>query len=467
VPKPGRIAALLAVTAACGFPRPRDVPGVSDDAGAGAAVMDAAVTDSALADVPDVPGVTLHVSTSGDDANDGFVLPVKTLKHAIGLAAANGEIKNIVLASGRYSTALGETFPYTLPANVTLIGPAGGGAILTGSNAEPGMIVDAGTLRDLELEDFTVAITATGTATVANVHIRTSMLAVRAETAARLTVDNLDVTGSVGGCATGIELNGEAKLDAIVLATRSLGTALNAKDHSAVSISKGNITGDRGCAQIVMFVTTDNAFALSESTLDGGADGLSFAPRSSILQVTIKNTTVRNLKNDGLGGGTGFGGSVAFQMIGGALSDNGRGGAEIVGGDWSFTNVTMEQNKVFGIYFQGDYTPAMDTLTMRGCIVNSVSNSIYLFDDAFADLGTTASPGNNTFVSSQGVGLSIDGNGGTGVPTTIDAVGDVWRPNVQNADANGKYPDSAKITMPVDLVSGNNYSLTQNWVLHL
>src|SRR5215468_143263 len=44
-------------------------------------------------------GKTVQVSTTGDDANDGITEPVKTLKHAIGLALADGEITSISLAS--------------------------------------------------------------------------------------------------------------------------------------------------------------------------------------------------------------------------------------------------------------------------------------------------------------------------------------------------------------------------------
>jgi hypothetical protein len=440
-----RISAALLLVSACGFPRPADVgdpPGEPPDAAKDAI------------DAPEQPGTVVHVSNTGDDSNDGLIMPVKTLKHAIGIAAANSQITKIVLASGHYATATGETFPYTVPANVTIIGPAGGGGILTGSNTEPGMIVDAGTLQDLELEDFAVAITATGMARATNVHIRTNMLAVRAETTARLTVNNLDITGTVAACATGIELNGAAEFSATTLSTRNLGTALNAKDQSAVNIVGGSITGDRGCTQTVMMVTTNKPFMLSDSIFDGGADGLSFSPRSSTLQVTIVNTIMRNLKNDALGGGVQFGGLVTFNMSGGEVSNNGRGAVESFGGNWSFTNVTMTQNLVFGIYFQG-LLPAPGTLTMRGCTVSGSPDAIYLFDEAAADLGTAVSPGNNTFQSALGVGLDIDGS----TQPRIDAVGNTWRA-VQGADPQGRYPSGiAPISGFVDRVAGNNYAI--------
>ena len=34
------------------------------------------------------PGTTIYVSTTGDDTNDGFAQPVKTLKHASGVQAS-------------------------------------------------------------------------------------------------------------------------------------------------------------------------------------------------------------------------------------------------------------------------------------------------------------------------------------------------------------------------------------------
>jgi hypothetical protein len=437
-----RSAAALLLMSACGFPRPADVGGTPGE------------PSDAAPDAPEQPGTVVHVSNTGDDANDGLTLAVKTLKHAIGIAAASSQITKIVLATGHYATAAGETFPYTVPANVTIVGAAGGGSILTGSNTEPGMIVDAGTLQDLELEDFTVAITATGMATVTNVHVRTNMLAVRAETTAKLTVNNLDITGMVAACATGIELNGAAEFSATTLSTRNLGTAVDAKNQSAVNITRGSITGDRGCTKTVIVVTTSKPFLLSDSILDGGTAGISFLPKSATLQVTILNTILRNFKNDALGGGTGFGGLLTFDMSGGEISNNGRGGVEAVGGLWSFTNVMMTQNGVFGIYFQGSL-PAPGALTMRGCSISGTPDAIYLFDEAAADLGTAGSPGDNNFQSFAGVALDIDG----ATQPRIDAAGNTWRA-VQGTNPQGKYPSNiAPVFGPVDRVSANNYAI--------
>ncbi|HMG23919.1 MAG TPA: hypothetical protein VK607_21440, partial [Kofleriaceae bacterium] len=91
------ISLLVSLLVACGFPRPSNVGG--DD---GPVPGDAA--DPVPGDASE-PGLVVHVSPAGDDANDGLVSPVKTVKHAIGIAAANTEITRIVLASGTYSAA--------------------------------------------------------------------------------------------------------------------------------------------------------------------------------------------------------------------------------------------------------------------------------------------------------------------------------------------------------------------------
>jgi hypothetical protein len=439
---------LLLTLAACGFPKPADVPG--DGAPSDAAAADTATTD-APADAPDDPRFLLHVSPTGDDANDGIALPVKTLKHALGIAAANKQITKIVLASGRYSGASGETFPYTVPGGVTVAGPAGGGAILAGSKTEPALTVDAGTLDALELEDFAVAIVATGVARVSNVRIRSSAVAVRAETAAELTVDNLDVTGTVAACASGIVLNGAADLTVTTLATRNLSSSLDAKDQSTVHLTGANVAGDPGCmtqggpARYVMSGNTTKTVVLRDSLVDGGSFGLTFGN----AQVTITNTIVRNMKFDGVDPGSG-----GWQMIGGEVSNNGVG---LEGGNPnnSFTNVTFAGTGLV-IYWFGT---GSSKLVLRGCTLGGL---IQLENAAVADLGTTTSPGNNTFRPSQGVGLEIIGGG-----APVDAVGNTWKPSAQGADAQGHYAPGTSVQGPIAGASTDNFTVGTGRVLNL
>jgi len=178
--------------------------------------------DDAAPPPDDNPSSTVNVAPTGDDAADGIAAPVKTLKRAIGIAGANPMITTISLAAGRYEAATGETFPYTVPANLTIHGPDGGGAILAGTATIPGLVVDAGTLRSIELETFMVAITARAATTIQSVRVRDSGTAVRGEATGQVTVDGIDITGTAGACATGFELNGGAALTATNVATRTL-----------------------------------------------------------------------------------------------------------------------------------------------------------------------------------------------------------------------------------------------------
>ncbi|MEO7732106.1 MAG: DUF1565 domain-containing protein [Kofleriaceae bacterium] len=441
-----RLSVILAIALpACGFPRP---PAITDDASAAvdarpgsdaAADSDAAPADAAPADaavsIDARPGTTIRVAGTGDDSNDGITAPVKTLKHAIGLAAANDQITSIVLAPGRYESAAGETFPYTLPANIILSGPAGGGAILAGSNTEPGMIVNTGALQDLELEDFTLAIRATGQARVTNTHVRTKSLAMRAELMAALIVENLDIAGAVGACASGIELAGDASLTATNLVTRGLSTSVNAHDQSAATLTGAQTTGDEACATPsdigVFMISTTKTFTLKDSLIDGGLNGLRIVGTSTPTKVTVQNTTIKNLKAVAISGS-----KFSLDMTGGEISNTLGAVTGSLNAELKLTNIAIKSQRAASIEL-GDGL----TLVMRSCVV---SGFIYVFGNMVIDLGTTASPGNNTLLSFSDNSSAVEiENGGR-----VDAVGNTWRPNVQGADGSGHYA-AATITGPV------------------
>jgi len=392
----------------------------------------------------------VQVSTTGNDANDGITQPVKTLKRGIGIALANGEIATVSVAAGRFDAANGETFPYTVPGGITIEGPAGGGAILAGSGSELGLSLESGTLANLEFEGFAVAVTATGTGHITGARVRTSALAIRAETAAQLTIDSLDITGPTAGCKTGIELNGGAGLVATNVRTATLATAIVAKDHSTVTLGGGMIAGDASCTNLANIdIESTGSTMIADTLIDGGAFGMFFPVDGPATPVTLTNTTIRNLTGDGLGGR-----AVNLTMTGGALM-NSQDGLQASGGTWSFTNVMITGNRGLGIYIQGTAANAIATLTMRGSTLSQNALGVDVFDFAVADFGTVASPGGNNFSG------NTDGNFGAQL---INAVGNTWRPNVQGADAQGHYT-VATIPGPVAFASGNNFVLGSGWSL--
>ena len=431
-----RVVVPLLLLTACGFPRPRDVG--DDVPGDSGTTID--------------PASIIHVSPSGDDVNDGFTSPVKTIQHAIVIAAGNSKVAQIALAPGSYSASSGEAFPYVVPPNVTLIGPIGGSAVLSGGKTSRAFTIDTGGVQDLDLQDFTTAIIATGAAHVKNVKIETSALAIQAETTAVLTIDNLTVSGTLGACGAGIVLNGHAALGANTLETHNLLTTLDMRDQSSADVSNATVSGDLNCSGNgeMIDVTSTASFRLSDSVLDGGKGGIGITPKSPTFQAVLTNTHIRNMRDGALAGGFG-GASASFQMIGGELSNTNSTAVQIGPGVWTFTGVTFKQNKDVGIYLQDG------TLVMRSCTVIGNGLGIDVFVDSTADLGTADSPGNNVF-QNNGVSIAVESNiGVNGI--SVQAVGNIWNPSVQNADENGKYATVATITGPVAAPANGNYSV--------
>jgi len=398
------------------------------------------------------PATTILVATTGNDANDGLTGPVRTVKRALGLAASDMSITGISIAAGRYDAANGESFPYTVPSKITISGPAGGGAVLAGSGAEPALMVASATVSDLEFESFTVAVVVTGTTTLSNLRVRSSGVAIRGETASELAIDHLDVTGAT--CSTGVQLDGAANATVDTASTRMLGHAFDLHDQSTLALTNGTITGDPTCNDpsldnASVSVGTSGAVTIGSTIIDGGYRGIALSA-TTLPPVTLTNTTIRNVTDDAIVG------SAKVTITGGELSNNGRGGIETVGGTWSLTNVALKGDAVFAIYIQGD------ALTMRGCsVTGNPMFGVYIFGGT-ADLGTASSPGGNTFQGNGLVGVDLDATSGT---TTVPAVGNTWRPNVQGADAQGRYT-AGNVTGPVARNADDNFAIqTSGWTL--
>jgi hypothetical protein len=423
---------------ACEFPRPADV---LDDAASGEGQPESVVL----------------VSTTGDDVHDGLTVPVRTLKRAIGLATANDLITTISLAAGRYSSATGESFPYTVPSDVTIAGPVGGGAVLAGTDTEQGLMVASGGLRDLELEDFTVAVTGSGSAELTNLRIRSSTLALRGEASSRLMVDRFDVTGPLGGCATGIELNADADLKANEVSTRALSVSFHLKDRSTSSLTRANVVADNACnpGQVAigaLTVTTTHSFELRDSIIDGGTNGVVFLSTGTRTTAILANTTIRNVTGTSI-----IGRRVSFAMTGGELS-GGNSGLDVRDSNGQIINAIFKQYQNVAISIGDDAA-----LTMRNCTITAGALGIYLYASTAAlDLGTVASRGNNV-IQNQSTGIHMDPGSNQ---LHVEAVGNTWIPDLQGADAEGHYP-SMRLVGPVSAGTRGNFDFPASCSLHL
>lgn len=429
--KPMHAGLPLLLLVACGFPRP---PDVGDDVPGDA-------TDS---------GFTIHVTTTGDDGNDGLVQPVKTLKRAIELTSANAKVTGIVLATGTYSSASGETFSYIVPSNLTIAGPTGGGAILHGDGAEPALTVHVATLQDLELENFGTAITSMGPTKLSNIRVRTSAIALHGQAGAAISVDDLDITGTAGGCTAGIVLEADADLRGTMLAAHGLGTVLDSSDDSTSDLTGVNINGDAAC-KVPMFEITSNAtFSLHDSVLDTGDGGIDVnsSTAAAQTQVTLTNVTVHNIKTSPASFR-----NASVKQTGGEFSRNTASTTiGVIFATLSATQVMIDQNSGGAMYAQDM------SLKMRDCIVagNASGIEVSVIDNEVVDIGTAADAGGNLFLNT-GTGLKVQGS--DFALREVNAIGNTWNPNTQGADADGHYSPILVVQGTSTGIVGANYTL--------
>jgi len=134
-------------------------------------------------------------------------------------------------------------------------------------------------------------------------------------------------------------------------------------------------------------------------------------------------------------------------MIGGELTSTTGSGAQLGLGTWSFTNVKIHQNKDLAFYLQNA------DLVLRNCQIIDNGWGIDVFQGSTADLGTVASPGGNVFQRNKAGSIFAES------PARVNAVGNTWSPNVQGADANGKYSITEIISGPVTAPDNGNYGI--------
>jgi hypothetical protein len=155
------------------------------------------------------------------------------------------------------------------------------------------------------------------------------------------------------------------------------------------------------------------------------------------------------------GGGVSLGGNSSltianstFTRSGSALDLSGSGTATI-------TDVTIADCWM-GLFATSGRSIRARNLQVTGSYRSGVHiGSTTLVD---YDFGTTEDPGNNLFRDNNTSGWELDANFAFSVPLmTINAIGNTWNANVQNADANGKYTVPSGVVFAPSSGSGPNY----------
>lgn len=437
--------ALLILVVACTVSNPKYCPNkMCSDAGTNP-VDGAKPVDGTMPD----PKTTIRVSPGGNDAADGLAAPVKTLKRAISIASSNGAIKTIHLEPGKYTSAGEESYPYTVPKEVTVLGDPG--TILIGTNSEEGLIVDSSSLVNLEFNDFLTAIHSVGNATANNIVVRTSSVGgvgILADGSAKVTGKDLKFTGDSMCTTAGVRAIGNSEVTIDTFSSADM-MSVDLRDQAVVSIRKGTIASKTsGCNPLVK--ASGKSLTLVETVVSGGSEGI-HQYGNGRLEITLRNTTIADTMNYAI-----VGEGHVLSMIGGEIRST--SGVTLLGGTSTFTNVSITGSPVHGILVNEGPEPAR--LKVRGCTITGLHAGV-MVSTGTTDLGTAADPGNNTIRGNPFSNLTI----GAGEVLSVTAVGNTWNANVQGTNSDGHA--SHLVVGPVSQQNGNNFTIFNSSTIQL
>lgn len=406
------------------------------------ASVDPSGDPSAMPDSSPDPQTTIRVSPVGNDFADGLAGPVRTIKRAIELASGNSTILAISIDAGTYGLAHGESYPYVVPEGLKILGKSG--AVLAGTNTEAGLVLNTGSIQNLELEGFRTAVHVRGVATVTKLTVRASQLGLLIGGTAKLTANDLTFVGDSACKNVGLQALGQAQV--IIDTLRSAETlSVEARDQAVVSITKGTVTSSSSKCDSLM-IANGKSLVLSESYMSGGFHGITVGFDSKEVEVTLANTTISDTTGPAI-----FGSPRSFKMTGGELRNSWKG-ADIIGGTQVFINVAVKGMIGAGIITSNGSEPA--SIKLRGCTITGNDTGV-VTDSTTSDFGSAADPGNNTIKNNRFINVD-----NPFFPVTITAVGNVWSPGVQGSNAEGKYR-AQTILGPVPSVEFTNFGLEE------
>jgi hypothetical protein len=254
-----------------------------------------------------------------------------------------------------------------------------------------------------------------------------------------------------GGCGALFSFTGPATLTLDGVTIRHGGKIIGTNAGSATIDIKGNSllenrsthAGTNYCSPLMEVYYTGNTVTISDSTIRGSAGG---GGGSGV-----------GLRTDGTFAGTVTLSNVTFESFvynpgatGAALS---LAGATSATASMTLSGVNTFSSSDAGIYVLGGVTVGVTGTTFQNMnnygvrVTSSASSSV-------VDLGTSGSPGGNTFTNNTPSSVRNE------TTNTLNAAGNTWKANIQGADASGHYT-AALVAGPA---SGANYELTGSGV---
>jgi len=438
------------------------------------------------------PPQTYYVDPiAGSDANKGTQnKPFRTLFKAVTTAQPGDTVS---LGPGVYSQATnGEQFGTTsqpIPAvsGLTILGALENGlpaSTLQGTGSEVGLSLQANTtVKNLNLIGFDRAITAvqgqhslsnlslTGNAqgiwmgnfsqtTLAGsaISLTAAATGVLVARTGQFTMDGGSISGRASSCTTGatglfVFGSGQATLKNGVNLMNIAGAALAIRDTAQATLDTATIsrTLPSGCTPVASVSAAGSASLTLHSTIVRSIDGTNAGgiEMQDSVQVTLEGGSVSRhtgtaIRVLGTGKLSVNGSSFTSNQIG--IDASGAPQASI-----TITGATLQYNKQVGII-----APAFK---LRNSSVHDNGVGIKINGPA-VDLGTFADLGNNTIQNNTTTGVTFASTISSG---SVNAVGNTWNPNIQDADANGHYTIHMKVIGIGDFAHGTNFDLPNSY----
>ncbi len=226
--------------------------------------------------------------------------------------------------------------------------------------------------------------------------------------------------------------------------------------------------GDAGLcgAGAAIVVAEHGTLTMDHATVSNGPNSAICVTSSTTPLPTIQlaQSTISGMAGAAISSTTGTSADAQLTADGLALINNGRGitwTSSSAAASLTLSNLTITGNTYGGM------TVSNGALTLRGSTVsnNGAEGGLALYGNPSVDLGTSASPGGNTFTGNSGPQIySVVGAG-----QTVNAVGNTWTPNVQGADATGRYslPPAFAPVPKAGPTNGANYQIYNASTLNL
>ena len=455
--------------------------------------------------------LTVVVASSGDrfvDVNAGSdgnacsqAAPCKTI--AKGLAGAQSG-STVWLVSGLYDVATQSPNAETIPDGVTLKAVSAGGAVVTngplvaaGSAKVNGIVLDRD-VSNVNAGSITATST-TGTPTLLITGVRTTQEAsfviggnVKATmtpgalvgglytsnlSAGQDAVISLSGSGELlvqGGIVDGnsaytvyplflVAGNSKLTLDGATIQNRQA-NAIVAADSAQVFLKNSALLDN---VSVGIVTSGTNTVSIENSQISHYMIGIMVSSTANVSTISIKNSSIVHSLQYAIRSDQG-GADAVIVLDGVTLTDNYAG--MLWNGLSTATSIDIKNSAVTGNTGAGiQLFGAGSLFKMRKTNVSNNGNNrggVAIYTSGVGiDLGTQLSPGGNTlsnnFANNNGNNLYI---GQVSGPITVQAVGNIWTPNQQGADAMGRYstPPGYAPVVRTGPLNGVNFGIDAN-----